>query len=278
MRGKRAIAAGVTALFALALAAYALAAREAGTVASYTGCLKNGKIESVALGDAPLAPCGTGQTQVRLSGGDITAVGAGGGLTGGGDGGDVALAVDPSAVQSRVVGSCLSNRLGPIDASISAIHQDGTVICNTDDAGSGPDVFAGFYDGPVAMPLLQGPGPFPIEPVPIARLALPAGKYAITATIDVGTETPSDFGDVVICALHAGDDFDRTLARLDRFNEPGSRARLTLEVVHEFGGQGVAEMRCGHGLALTADQWSFLKITATRVANLTNGPLELVSP
>jgi hypothetical protein len=37
-------------------------------------------------------------------------------------------------------------------------------------------------------------------------------------------------------------------------------------------------MRCGHALALTADQWSFLKFTAIRAADLTNGPLELVSP
>ena len=54
--------------------------------------------------------------------------------------------------------------------------------------------------------------------------------------------------------------------------------RLTLEVVHEFGGEGVAEMRCGHALALTADQWSLLKIVATRVRSLSNVPLEPVSP
>jgi hypothetical protein len=51
MTRTRTIAAGVAMLLALALAAYAVAARKAGTVASYTGCLKHGKIESVAVGD-----------------------------------------------------------------------------------------------------------------------------------------------------------------------------------------------------------------------------------
>jgi hypothetical protein len=190
MRKETFITAAVGTLLALGLATYAVAAREGGTIASYTGCLKNGKLESVPVGDTPLVPCGAGQAQVRLSGGDVTSVGAGTGLTGGGDGGDIALAVDSSAVQSRVAGSCERNRLGPIDASISAIHQDGTVICNTDDVGSGPDVFAGFYDGPVAMPLLQGPGPsrsirsrsrgsrFPPESMRLPRRSTSASRHS----------------------------------------------------------------------------------------------------
>jgi hypothetical protein len=275
MRGKRAIAAGVTALFALALAAYALAAREAGTVASYTGCLKNGKIESVALGDAPLAPCGTGQTQVRLSGGDITSVGAGAGLTGGGDSGDVTLAVDPAAVQSRVTGSCLTNRLGPIDASISAIHQDGSVTCNTDDSGAGSDVFAGFYDGPVALPVVPNPNDLQA----IAELALPAGKYAIIATINVVNDDLNN-ANSIDCKLSAGADFDLTGVDLSHAPSVGEElvndfGRLTLQVVHEFAEPGDVSVRCG---SFFAGRWSFLKITATRVATLSNGPLELVSP
>lgn len=272
MTRTRTIAAGVAMLLALALAAYAVAARRAGTVASYTGCLKNGKIESVAVGDTPLAPCGSGAPQVRLSDGDVTAVAAGTGLSGGGDVGDVALAVDPSAVQSRVGENCLR-----IDASISAIHQDGTVTCNNDDTGAGADVFAGFYDGPVAMPLLVG-GPFPVTPVPIARLALPAGKYAISATLDVENLGDGELGDVVICQLHAGGDFDSSLVHLGPFNKPAGETRMALQVEHAFVTQGAAEMRCGHALNITSDEWSFLKITAIRVGTLSNGPLELVSP
>jgi hypothetical protein len=239
-------------LLALALAAYAAAARQDATVASYTGCLKNGKIESVAVGDTPLAPCGGGQTQLRLSGGDITSVSAGSGLTGGGVNGELTLAVDPAAVQTRVGENCLR-----LDASISAIHQDGTVICNPDDTG--PDVFAGFADGPVPLP--------PAFPPPsIAQLAQPVGNYAIIATLDVAAAAGNDFGIAGSCELHAGADFDRT-----RFVTSYS-SRLALQVVHEFTDPGDAVVSCN---SIGAGEWSFLKITATRVANLSNGPLTL---
>jgi hypothetical protein len=61
------------------------------------------------------------------SGGTITGVSAGTGLTGGGSTGAVSLAVNPAAVQSRVSFACAAG------SSIRAIAQDGTVTCEADD-------------------------------------------------------------------------------------------------------------------------------------------------
>ena len=57
------------------------------------------------------------------SGGDITAVAAGAGLTGGGSTGAVTITVDSTAVQNRVTGACTDGK------AVSAVNQDGTVNC-----------------------------------------------------------------------------------------------------------------------------------------------------
>ncbi len=62
--------------------------------------------------------------------GDITGVTAGTGLTGGGTSGAVALAVDPTAVQTRLQSSCAAGQM------ISSVSQAGAVTCAVDD-GSG---------------------------------------------------------------------------------------------------------------------------------------------
>ena len=71
------------------------------------------------------------QSHLSFTPGDITAVNAGTGLTGGGVSGDVTLSADTSYLQRRVTGSCTAG------SSIRVINLDGTVACETDDIGIG---------------------------------------------------------------------------------------------------------------------------------------------
>lgn len=104
------------------LAVAANAGHQTGSVASMTGCLNTtrGTLSNVAVGDTPKAPCGSNEQQVHLSGGDITSVTAGTGLSGGATGGNATLGLDFGSF-----GSC------PAGSAIRAVAP--TATCETDD-------------------------------------------------------------------------------------------------------------------------------------------------
>lgn len=156
-----------------------------------------------------------------IVGGQVTEIQLGQGLIGNRENGTMSLALDPSIFQSCI--------------------------------GCGK-IIAGFNDGPFELPQFN----FEEGEIPqIAKLALPAGNYAISAKLVVeakqGEESSTTRKELAICRLFAGNDLDDSRALLevedDRPIEVSTNDEvvLSLQVVHRFAEAGEAVLRCSKG-------------------------------
>jgi hypothetical protein len=149
------------AVFVLAGAAIAFAAYPQDSVTVYTGCLSTsgsaGNISSVAVGSDPTKPCSSNEILIHLSGGTITKVTAGSGLTGGGDNGYVTVGLDPKYTLPQ--NSCAAGQFVASDGSggwscaNDQTYTNGTGLDlngNTFSVGSGYTLPQGCSNGQVA--------------------------------------------------------------------------------------------------------------------------------
>jgi hypothetical protein len=96
--GRRRLVAVLLAILGVAaVGGTALAGHLADGVKSYTGCLaaKGGTLTLIQEGEAPQRTCPSGSVAAHFSGGDITKISVTGGLTGGGDNGEVTIGLKP---------------------------------------------------------------------------------------------------------------------------------------------------------------------------------------
>jgi hypothetical protein len=297
-------AAALVAVGVVALGGTALAGHLADDVRSYTGCLgpKDGVIVKVSEGDAPKSACTAGQTQVHLSGGDITEISVTGGLTGGGDNGKVTIGLDP---RYGLPQGCATGQVAKWNSSTTAwscgadndtTYSAGTGldlsagntfgiepdyrVKNTPDCPSGEFATGFAGDGVIecAAPAAQGAAawikrvsradapqlPATAETPIVASLSLPAGVFLVHLTA-MGVDDFDGNGEIQIdCTL--------TPNQVDRIGADGdghldARAAIAMTEVVSLASPGLVELRCR---SLTgSDHLESLRLAAVRLASVT---------
>jgi hypothetical protein len=139
------------------------------------------------------------------------------------------------------------------NAVTGAKVQDGSLVAA--DMGAGQlagDAYGRFLNGPIVVPAAS---------TTLGSLTIPqSGNYLIWAKAYV----TSPLANTVTCRLEAGADFDQTQASASA----GAPQSLALNVGHNFTASGTADFKC-EGSVVGA-QANFIKITAIRLASLTN--------
>jgi hypothetical protein len=254
---------------ALSLASAMVFAGHETSVPSYTGCMNisSGTFGSFAPGTNPLVPCGRREIKVHLSGGDITSVRPGTGLEGGTANGAATLGLQspyrlPQACSpgdvARWTGTLWECGTDTLTTAIGGVSEQGVL-------GDGlPDSFG-----------------------TVGKLALPPGKYAIFAKIQIlgsADEMDSD-SEFAFCELRAEPDVAPDL--IGDFDSGTIHTRnggehlegvISMMLLHDFPREGFAEVACTDfgndtDIDYADSRWSDLRITAIRLGSFEDVPL-----